>query len=270
MAYTTDKHGNYVRTVRCGHCYEIGHNRSSCELKKQDHKDKIERYSREIADGEYDGDEWALRRAQKHIDRHKAILETTYARGKNRKCSHCSEPGHTKRTCSFRKQKLASWKAALSRQQERYIQSFEEAGFGVGSLVDVRHGDEDRLALVTAVNLNKLRPLHDIKPDDTNYHGGTALVEVRLCAPYTASSWGQHVVVQSFPASLPLEVHNFMCATLTISEYRRAANGFCAAIVGRLDNPSFTRATEKEIEERAAAMTDDGHSPEDKCNYGGK
>ena len=53
MAYTTDANGNYKRTVRCGYCYETGHNKSSCEAKKESHKSKIAIYEQQLAKDDF-------------------------------------------------------------------------------------------------------------------------------------------------------------------------------------------------------------------------
>ena len=55
MAYITDKNGNYKRTVRCSHCYEKEHNKSACPKRKQDLKDNVERYTKELAAAWDDG-----------------------------------------------------------------------------------------------------------------------------------------------------------------------------------------------------------------------
>ena len=41
MAYMTDENGNYKRTVTCGHCYEKGHNKSSCKSMRQRLRERI-------------------------------------------------------------------------------------------------------------------------------------------------------------------------------------------------------------------------------------
>jgi len=57
MSYRVDENGNYKRTVRCGYCYELGHNKGSCQAKKQNHLDYIATYEKEIADDNF-VDDW--------------------------------------------------------------------------------------------------------------------------------------------------------------------------------------------------------------------
>ena len=54
MAYITDENGNYKRTVRCGHCYEKGHNKGSCESRKTNLRENIERYTEQLAENKFD------------------------------------------------------------------------------------------------------------------------------------------------------------------------------------------------------------------------
>ena len=53
MAYRVDENGNYVRTVRCGYCYEMGHNASSCPQKKADRAKYISEYKKQIAEDNF-------------------------------------------------------------------------------------------------------------------------------------------------------------------------------------------------------------------------
>ena len=133
MAYTTDKNGNWKRTVRCGYCYEVGHNKSSCPQKKQHHKDMIAEYERELAEDNFKHD-YDRDYTQRKLDRHKAELSKSINRGKHRKCSYCGEEGHTRRTCKHRKSDMSDWanKAIIARR--KFVDKMEEIGLGVGAL----------------------------------------------------------------------------------------------------------------------------------------
>ena len=133
MAYTVDENGNYKRTVRCGYCYEVGHNKSSCPQKKQNHKDMIAAYEKEIAEDNFT-DEWERNYAQRKLDHHKAELNKTANRGKHRKCSYCKEEGHTRRTCSYRKGDMEDWIDKCLAAREKFIENMTAVGFGIGAL----------------------------------------------------------------------------------------------------------------------------------------
>ena len=133
MAYTTDKNGNYKRTVRCGYCYDVGHNKSSCPSKKQNHKDMIAAYEKQIASDDFH-DDWERDYAKRNLLRHKAELNKTVNRGKHRKCSYCKEEGHTRRTCSYRKGDMGDWVDKCLAAREKFAENMTAAGFGVGAL----------------------------------------------------------------------------------------------------------------------------------------
>ena len=100
MSYRVDENGNYKRTVTCGHCYETGHNQSSCKHRKEKLTNAITTYERQIAEDNFD-DDWDRRHASRWLENNKAQLEKMNNRGKNRKCSYCTEVGHTRRTCGI-------------------------------------------------------------------------------------------------------------------------------------------------------------------------
>jgi hypothetical protein len=152
MAYTQDENGNYKRTVRCGYCYEIGHNKSSCPHKKQNHKDQIAAYEKQLADDNFT-DDWERNYAQRNLDRHKAELNKSANRGKHRKCSYCSDEGHTRRTCSFRKGDMKSWAIKTIDAREKFVDNMVGIGLGVGALGYRKSPySESELAIVEHIN----------------------------------------------------------------------------------------------------------------------
>ena len=152
MAYTYDENGNYKRTVRCGYCYEIGHNKSSCPQKKQNHKDQIAEYEKQLA-GDNFTDDWERNYAQRQLDRHKQQLNKTVNRGKHRKCSYCSDEGHTRRTCSFRKGDMKSWAIKTIDAREKFIDNMVGIGLGAGALGYRKSPySESELAIVEHIN----------------------------------------------------------------------------------------------------------------------
>jgi len=266
VAYRLDENGKYVRTVTCGYCYEQGHNKSSCKAKTQNHKDQIAGYEKQIAEDNFT-DDWERNYAKRNLESHKAALKVSAKRGKNRKCSHCHEPGHTKRTCPDRKQKIVNWTAAIKRQHERYTRSMVEQGFGIGTLVEVMYNQQPHLALVTGVRIHELRSHQDLDASETHYYGSPSIVNVTLCRPVEHESWGQTRSVAQIGAQLPLQVHNFMGAAISPSEHRTNTNGFIKAIVGPLDAPVIEQPGDRVIKQLATELTDDGNIPDGRCLY---
>lgn len=153
MAYTYDENGNYKRTVRCGYCYEVGHNKSSCPQKKQNHKDQIAEYEKQLA-GDNFTDDWERNYAQRQLDRHKEQLNKTVNRGKHRKCSYCKDEGHTRRTCSFRKGDMNNWVDECIAAREKFAESMTAAGFGIGALAyrkDMYNSDKKELIMIERI-----------------------------------------------------------------------------------------------------------------------
>lgn len=266
MAYTTDENGHYKRTVRCGYCGEVGHNRGSCPTKKQAHLDAVANIEKRIAADDF-VDEVDRNWAHRTLERNKEALAKSATRGKNRKCSYCKEGGHTKRTCKFRKEAIAGWTAALTRQQEKYAESMQDYGFGVGTLVEVMYDQAPRLALVTAVDLKPLRHHNDIS-EMSGYNGSPGLATVSLVKPYEQESWGQKRVKTEGRMQIPLEVHNVMNVPVQVSEYRKQYDGYCNAIISPVDNVKApVTLNEKEILKIAAELADDHRNSDGACVY---
>lgn len=170
MAYTTDKNGNYKRTVRCGYCYDVGHNKGSCEAKKQNHLDNIAAYEKEIADDNFT-DDWERRYAKRNLERHKAELNKSANRGKHRKCSYCKDEGHTRRTCTYRKGDMNDWADKCIAAREKFAESMTAAGFGIGALAyrkDYYSGECKDLVMIERIVWNMIT--HEVAVNRGNHY----------------------------------------------------------------------------------------------------
>ena len=168
MAYIKDENGNYKRTVRCGHCYEVGHNKSACPKRKQDLKDNIKRYKKELTENMFAHD-WQRDNAKRYLQHSKDQLHKMETRGQNRKCGFCGEEGHTRRSCSHRKAKVAEATTSAIDLRKFAAKQMIAEGFGPGALIQVphpRHGSEQQvLAVVTSVNFEEIRPQFRVTSD---------------------------------------------------------------------------------------------------------
>ena len=54
--------GNYSGTIRCGHCYERGHNRASCEKLTEQLARRFEILHKAVKDGQRDEDDYTFAR----------------------------------------------------------------------------------------------------------------------------------------------------------------------------------------------------------------
>ena len=130
--------GNYSGTIRCGHCYERGHNRAGCEKLTEQ---LATQWSRIEAAG-YDDDNYTHKRTREMLAKRqgsdpltgesKRKRRATYG---GRKCSYCGEPGHTRRTCPSMKADKESYRTLTAASRSVLIDRMREQGFGPGSLL---------------------------------------------------------------------------------------------------------------------------------------
>ena len=76
--------------------------------------------------------------AKSCLKQHKVALEKSANRGKNRKCSYCSTPGHTRRTCKRRKGDMNSYATKMLDAREKFAENFQTVGMGVGTLLNLK------------------------------------------------------------------------------------------------------------------------------------
>lgn len=98
-------------TVRCGHCYEKGHNKTGCpELKKKWEEDPNSYYGRQ----------WAEIQARKN---------------KPKTCSYCKTEGHTRAGCKSLKQHRVQFESDLTLWRKAVLKWAKDVGLGIGALV---------------------------------------------------------------------------------------------------------------------------------------
>jgi len=205
MAYTTDENGNYKRTVRCGHCYEKGHNRGSCSKRKEDLASNIERYEKELAEDSF-SEEWYKTNTERALTRSKDDLNKMLTKGQNRKCGFCAETGHNRSTCPVRKTQVVDKTALTIALRKGAAERMINDGFGPGSLVSVadpRHGDVDVLAIVTTVDFVNIAPSH--KPNKEEYFNGHRGIYYQYVVPMDDRWGGKHITGTCY---IPLKYMN--------------------------------------------------------------
>ena len=193
MAYITDENGNYKRTVRCGHCYEKGHNKGSCPKRKVDLAERIEKYEERLTDKALEG--WNRTSTENYLERTRADLNKMLTKGQNRKCGFCAETGHNRSTCPVRKTQVADKTELTIALRKGAAERMINDGFGPGSLVSVadpRHGDVDVLAIVTTVDFVNIAPSH--KPSEEEYFDGHRGIYYQYVVPMDDRWGGKHTV----------------------------------------------------------------------------
>lgn len=184
MAYMTDENGNYKRTVRCGYCYEKGHNKSACPKRKVDLKENVERYTKELAENKFAHD-YERSNIERYLRNAKDSLHKMETRGQNRKCGFCGDPGHTRRTCPERKRQATEQLTKTLHVRKRTAERMMAVGFGPGALI--RTTSNEKLAVVTEVDFENLAASHAVS-QDTYFHGAQ-LIRFQYLVP-KEDSWG--------------------------------------------------------------------------------
>lgn len=109
----------YKRTVRCSHCYQTGHNKSSCP----EYKAKIEEY-RSLG---------IMTATVEAYDRKKARKA---AAAKTRKCSYCGEQGHNRASCAHLKAAISDFAGRNAQYRANVMAALINNGLGKGTMVE--------------------------------------------------------------------------------------------------------------------------------------
>ena len=167
MAYMTDENGDWKRTVTCGHCYEKGHNKSSCKQLRDRLRKRIDIHKAALEADKWNS-EWEKRSAENNLKRASRELHKLESKGKNRKCGYCSDTGHTRRTCQERKDHVEVNTDKTLRFRRELCDRFIANGLGPGALVEVdtrewtNDGGPEAMALgvVTSIDFSEIRAEH--------------------------------------------------------------------------------------------------------------
>jgi len=111
---------SWNNTVRCSHCYEYGHNRAGCKQLAVDMESALN-----------SSNSWKRHDAERYFEKKKRKAE----QANNRKCSYCSQTGHTKRTCSVKKSDVGVYTEMIYGAREKLYKRFHEKGFSPGALI---------------------------------------------------------------------------------------------------------------------------------------
>jgi len=132
--------GNYSGTIRCGHCYERGHNRAGCEKLTEQLQGRWDRHF--TANSGYNEDDYTQNRIREQLAKRTGVDPVTgeskrkrRATYGGRKCSYCSEAGHTRRTCPSMKTDKGTYRTLTAASRSALIERMREQGFGPGTLL---------------------------------------------------------------------------------------------------------------------------------------
>jgi hypothetical protein len=243
MAYMTDENGNYKRTVTCGHCYDKGHNKGSCEKRKVDLAERVKVYEKELTNPDLEG--WRRTNAERYLERSKSDLNKMLTKGQNRKCGYCSETGHTRRTCPERKSEVSRITDETIDFRNRVAERLVNEGFGPGALVKVRHrhGEEPRLAVVTHINFMELTTRCKVSPND--YFNGHNGVGYQYLVPFEDTWGGSYTNGECY---LPVNYTNV--DNIPVSEWYRNPSNNAAELLSGVDISEDSLLTEEAIDRK--------------------
>ena len=146
--------GNYNGRIRCGFCYEYGHNSRTCPEKKARLERNLEAAKED--DGRYT-DYYAHKIAKMtgvNPETGEQVKRRDESRG--RVCSYCGERGHNRRTCEQLKSDLARY-AVMTREARQEVRAWAlEDGIGIGAMVKYKeygYSDSSTLMMVEAMDI---------------------------------------------------------------------------------------------------------------------
>lgn len=116
-------------TVRCHHCWQLGHNVKTCTQLTKDVK--------------ADPGGYYHRKYSKHFDEQGNRVSAKKAN----KCSYCNNGGHTKRTCNVRIEDMVHNIKTNAKYRSDVYAWFVDNKLGIGSLVEIYN----QLYLVTGI-----------------------------------------------------------------------------------------------------------------------
>lgn len=147
--------GNYSGRIRCGYCYEYGHNSRTCPEKKKRLEEQLQTSKANGSDSH--ADYYANRIAKMTgVNPETGEKRSRRNESRGRVCSYCNEHGHNRRTCETLKKDLARY-AMMTREARQEVRAWAlEDGIGIGAMVQYKeygYSSQSTLMMVEAINL---------------------------------------------------------------------------------------------------------------------
>ena len=145
--------GNYNGTIRCGYCYESGHNSRTCPT-------KLERAERRRKNAKENGDAHVDYYAQQ-VSKMTGVNPETGAKRSRRNesygrvCSYCKARGHNRRTCETLKSDIVRYAAMTVEARKEVREWAMRDGIGIGAMVQYKesYAPEPVTMLVEALSI---------------------------------------------------------------------------------------------------------------------
>lgn len=258
MAYKVDENGNYKRSVRCGHCYEVGHNKNSCPSRLESLKTSKASYEKQIAEDNF-SDDWERNWTERRLREASSALDKMLNKGKGRACTYCGEPGHNRRGCTKRKAKGKEITEKLLRLRRHALDTVATMGLGPGALVQWtsmidQPQEKTHLAIVEKIHWDRIK--YDSAPGEMHTgekayrYSAPQAIEVKLTQPIKDSWRGNLERV-----FLPIPICAINPEQLEITRLRQQDNGrdHRFVLVGPTDvDPYFQESRTDAFSEKVA------------------
>ena len=116
--------GNNKKTVKCGFCHRLGHNRVSCPKLKSQIEETRQLFGSDHPDV-YEYDDYKNRYSKKSRINANTI----------RKCSYCQATSHNIRTCNQRSSDIIKLKKTNKKWRNNILNELKVRGIGVGTIM---------------------------------------------------------------------------------------------------------------------------------------
>lgn len=150
--------GNYSGTIRCGHCYQSGHNRAGCEKLTEQYQREWEHCLKNV-----DPTSYRYTRVRETLAKRTGVDPLTGEATRKRRatyggreCSYCKDKGHNRRTCEVLKRDKARFTALTAKARQAALESMQQCGFGPGALVMMDQYGEKIACLVTGIDWSSM------------------------------------------------------------------------------------------------------------------
>jgi hypothetical protein len=173
--------GNWNGTVRCGHCYGRGHNRTTCPKLTEQLQTRFERLQQAVKDGSRSEDDYTFAHVRQQLSKRTGEDPVTGEKVRRRSerhgrvCSYCKETGHNRRTCTKIQADKDMFVKLSSQARAALLGRLQKHGVGPGALLTGESYDGSKQAyLVTDIEWN-----HIHRKNYADGSRGTQIVKVR-------------------------------------------------------------------------------------------
>ena len=147
--------GNYNGTIRCGYCYNEGHNSRTCPVKLERAQKRLESAKQEGAHVEYYARQVARMTG---VNPETGAKRTRRNESWGRKCSCCKESGHNRRKCTTLASDITTYAVLTAETRAAARSMMIEQGIGIGAMVERTSYGDKSMYLVESIECRFVHP----------------------------------------------------------------------------------------------------------------